>query len=66
MRMEASYLVRIWKDGKDRSLWRVSLKDLRSQELLHFKDLKAFYAFFDGYVESIALYEEHLESAQDE
>lgn len=36
---DASYLLRLWRDGRGDDAWRASLRDLRSQETATFHTL---------------------------
>jgi hypothetical protein len=36
---DASYVLRVWKDGKGQDAWRASLKNLKSQETELFRNL---------------------------
>lgn len=50
---DASYLLRVWRDGRGEDAWRASLKDLRSQETLTFQDLQTLAGFIAGFGERL-------------
>lgn len=45
---DASYVLRVWKDGKGKEALRASLKELRSQETTLFKNLEDLIPFLDA------------------
>lgn len=47
MREEVLYSLRLWRDGNATDDWRASLKDMRTQEVEHFADLRALAAHLD-------------------
>ncbi len=45
---DASYVLRVWKDGKGKEALRASLKELRSQETTLFKNIEDLIPFLDN------------------
>jgi hypothetical protein len=52
MRKERLYLLRVWSDGEKQDAWRASLENLRTKELVKFKNLDELQVFLNEHMTS--------------